>query len=159
MQNPTNATLAGFYNLYVLNGPCASPPAVTEVVLTNMPDAQATNNGPYCNEQTIQLYGSTNTIGSQITYAWTGPGGYTSNAQNPNDATAPGLYTLIVTVDNCASSGSATQVIFSVPPDAIASNTGPYCTGEPIQLTGSTNTPGSNISYSWTGPNGYTSSA
>jgi hypothetical protein len=123
-----------------------------------MPVAIADNNGPICNGQMIQLYGSTSTSGTTITYAWAGPNGYISNQQNPTDATVAGTYTLVVTVDNCASSPINTNVIFSTPPDAVASNGGPYCVGEIIQLYGQTNTPGSDTTYTWTGPNGFASS-
>ena len=157
LQNPANATLAGPYILHVLNEECASLPDTTHVILTSMPDATAMNDGPYCNGQTIQLFGNTNTTGTSITYAWSGPNGYTSNLQNPVDATAAGVYTLIITVDNCSSAAAMTEVIFNNPPAATATNTGPYCAGETVQLSGSTSTSGSVITYTWSGPNGYSS--
>lgn len=157
-QNPTNATAGGFYTLLVIIDGCPSLPVVTNVVLTNMPDAVALNNGPYCNGETIQLFGSTSSMGGNITYSWSGPNGYTSSLQNPTDATAEGIYSLVVTVGSCSSTVTTTEVIFNAPPDASAGNNGPYCVGETIQLIGSTNTAGSIISYSWTGPNGYASS-
>ena len=49
-------------------------------------------------------------------------------------------------------SGSATTDCTLLPP--MVENGGPYCVGETIQLTANTTV---NASYSWTGPNGYTS--
>ena len=107
--------------------------------------------------QTIQINGSTSTSGNVISYSWTGPNGYTSDIQNPTDATESGLYELMVTVDGCESALSPTTVDFNNAPDAAANNTGPYCAGEAIELSSSTSTTGTTITYTWTGPNSYTS--
>jgi gliding motility-associated-like protein len=158
LQNPTNATEGGTYTLQVTIDGCPSEVAVTTVVVHDLPEAFASNNGPYCTGQTIQLLGTTNATGTNITYAWSGPGGFTSDVQNPTNATLPGTYTLIVSVDACSSQPATTDVIFNAPPNGVATNTGPYCAGETIQLNGSTSTTGTVISYAWNGPNGYTSS-
>lgn len=157
LQNPTNATEAGFYSLEVTVDNCPSSPAFTNVVLTSAPDAVAQNTGPYCNGETIQLLGSTTATGN-IVYTWSGPNGYSSNLQNPTDATLPGTYTLVVSNGGtCTSPTVSTEVIFSPTPAAVASNTGPYCAGESMQLNGNTPNSGTVINYSWSGPNGYTS--
>ncbi len=157
MQNPTDATLGGAYVLQVIVDGCPSLPEVTNVVVNATPDAVALNDGPYCSGETIQLLGSTNATGNNITYAWSGPNGYTSDVQSPSDATEAGIYSLIISAGNCASPIAQTEVIFNAPPDAVATNNGPYCTGDAIALFGSTTTPGSLISFTWTGPNGYQS--
>ncbi|HEY3384960.1 MAG TPA: hypothetical protein VGK46_00530, partial [Saprospiraceae bacterium] len=159
VQNPMDATVGGTYVLQVIVDGCHSLNAVTTVLVSTTPDAVASNTGPYCGGQNIELLGTTTATGNMITYAWTGPNGYTSTVQNPLDATMPGMYSLIITADGCPSQVAQTNVIFSTPPDATATNTGPYCQGTPIALFGNTTTPGTSISYSWTGPNGYTSNA
>ncbi len=157
LQNPINATEGGTYTLQVTIDGCPSELAVTTVVVHDLPEAFASNGGPYCTGQTIQLLGTTNATGTNITYAWSGPGGFTSDVQNPTNATLPGTYTLVVSVDACSSVPAVTDVIFNTPPNSVASNTGPYCAGETIQLNGNTSTPGTIINYTWSGPNGYTS--
>ncbi|MBK9103821.1 MAG: gliding motility-associated C-terminal domain-containing protein [Saprospiraceae bacterium] len=157
-QNPTDVTEGGFYSLEVSVDGCPSAAVFTNVIVTDMPDAVALNGGPYCIGQNIQLLASTSAPGPNITYAWSGPGGYTSDVQNPSDATLPGTYSLIVTVGSCASDIATTDVIFSAPPDAIANNTGPYCAGEAIALSGNTTSAGTVITYTWSGPGGYSSS-
>ncbi|HJW29525.1 MAG TPA: hypothetical protein VJ508_09790, partial [Saprospiraceae bacterium] len=156
-QNPTDATVGGTYTLQVIVDNCASLPAVTVLTIYNTPDATAQNGGPYCNGDTIQLFGNTSASGPGITYAWTGPNGYISDVQNPTDATDAGVYTLAVSAGNCTSPIDSTDVIFSTPSDALASNSGPYCAGDTINLFGSTGSTGNVISYTWTGPNGYQS--
>lgn len=157
MQNPTDATEGGAYYLEVVVDGCSSEIALTDVIVGTTPDVQATNDGPYCNGQNIQLFGSTNTPGTTFEYNWSGPNGYVSSVQNPADATEPGIYQLIILVDGCPSAPVVTEVVFSDPPDANATNTGPYCMGEAIELLGSTTTSGTMISYVWNGPNGYQS--
>lgn len=157
VQNPTDATQTGTYSLTVTANGCPSQVATTTVTLKPTPSATATNPGPFCNGQTIQLNGSTTATGT-ISYAWTGPNGYTSSIQNPSNATVAGTYNLTVTADGCPSAVASTTVNVSVTPAAAATNSGPYCAGDAIQLTGSTTATGTNT-FSWTGPNGYTSSS
>ncbi|MDQ3016536.1 MAG: SprB repeat-containing protein, partial [Bacteroidota bacterium] len=158
IQNPLNAVDGGTYILTVVVDGCPSLPATTIVTLTSTPDAVALNGGPYCNGEQIQLLGSTSATGN-VSYAWSGPNGYTSDIQNPADATVAGIYSLVVSSGTCSSTMSQTQVVFSTAPDAMATNTGPYCTGEAVNLFGNTTFTGNIISYIWTGPNGYQSSS
>ena len=37
----------------------------------------------YCQGQSIQLFGSTSEIGSNYSYIWSGPNGFSSDQQNP----------------------------------------------------------------------------
>src|SRR4029078_7493292 len=109
--------------------------------------------GPYCTGASIQL--STPTVAG-ATYAWTGPGGFTSSAQNPTNATAAGTDFVTVTVSGCTSAAGSTSVVVNpIPATPTASNGGPYCTGATVQLSPPTV---SGATYSWTGPNGFVSS-
>lgn len=156
-QNPTNAPFSGDYSLQVIVDGCFSDPTVTTVEIGVTPDVIVANEGPYCNGQAIQLIGATSTSGSIISYSWTGPNGYISDTQNPGDAVEDGIYSLIVTVDGCASEIGTTDVVFTVAPDALATNDGPICEGALISLFGNTNSGGNQVAYSWTGPNGFVS--
>src|SRR6185436_16245445 len=164
LQNPTrtNATTAdgGSYSVTVTVNGCTSAAGSTTVVVNPTPSTPApTNTGPYCDGgagATVQL--NTATV-SGATYAWTGPTGFTSALQNPTRAGATpadsGSYSVTVTVNGCTSAaGSTTVGIFATPATPTASNGGPYCGGQTIQL----NTPTvAGATYAWTGPNGFTS--
>lgn len=156
-QNPTDATVGGMYILQVTVDGCPSQLEVTQVQVTPTPQAIALNEGPYCPGTPIQLIGVTPSPGNNISYEWVGPNGYFSSEQSPGNATDDGVYILTVTVDGCPSELATTEVVFITAPDALAANGGPYCEDETILLIGQTNTPGNNITYSWSGPNGYQS--
>ncbi|MFN5845492.1 MAG: hypothetical protein ACK46O_07265, partial [Flavobacteriia bacterium] len=93
-------------------------------------------------------------------YAWTGPGGFTASTINSPAASntiiglAPGTYNVTVTDANgCVSSNTVTVGPGINCCTATANNNGPYCAGGTIQLNGT-----GGGSYSWTGPNNFTSS-
>jgi uncharacterized repeat protein (TIGR03803 family) len=115
----------------------------------------AFNGGPYCAGSTISL--STPTV-SGATYSWTGPNSFTSAVQNPTISNATvakaGTYSVTVTVAGCTSAASDTTVVVNTVPTPTASNTGPYCVGATIALL---TPPVSGATYSWTGPNSFTS--
>lgn len=80
------------------------------VTVTTPPSAPtASNNGPICNGQTLQL--SASAI-SGASYAWTGPNGFTSNQQNPtiSNATtaASGSYSVTATVNGITGPAGST---------------------------------------------------
>jgi hypothetical protein len=161
LQNPTraNATTAfsGAYSVTVTVNGCTSPAGTTNVVVNAMPATPApTNTGPYCAGGTISL--STPAV-TGATYAWTGPNGFTSTLRNPTRTNAAlgdaGTYSVTVTVNGCTSAAGTTNVVVnSTPATPVASNTGPYCAGGTIQLNATTV---AGATYSWTGPNGFTS--
>ncbi len=156
-QNPTisNVTtaMAGTYSVTVTNAGCSATSSVT-VVISAAPTASAASNGPICSGATLNL---TTTTVTGATYAWTGPGGYTSTTQNPTRTNATtamaGTYTVTVTNGGCTATSSVTVVI-NASPTATATANGPLCAGGTLNLS----TPAvTGATYSWTGPGGYTS--
>ncbi|SMO45134.1 gliding motility-associated C-terminal domain-containing protein, partial [Saccharicrinis carchari] len=98
-----------------------------------------------------------------ITYAWTGPNGFTSNLQNPvlsNVSMADaGAYTLTVTDGNTCEQSISTTVTINANPSITAGSNSPVCEGSAINLTSSpAGGSGTYTAFNWTGPNGFTSS-
>jgi uncharacterized repeat protein (TIGR01451 family) len=93
------------------------------------------NNGPICAGATLQL--STDAVAG-ATYAWTGPNGFVSNAQNPAipsaSASASGLYGVTVTVAGCTSSAGTTQATVNPLPSATVSGSAAICPGGATQI-------------------------
>lgn len=112
-----------------------------------------------CTNDSVTLAGSSTTAG--VSYSWTGPNGYTAATQNAI-ATAPGVYTLTVSSGGCTSAASVTVYQRTTPPAGVqvtlVSPTNTLtCTVNHVVVVASSTTPGAY--YSWTGPNGYTSSS
>jgi hypothetical protein len=161
LQNPSiaNATTAatGTYSVTATVSACTSSAGTTTATVNPVPAAPtASNNGPICAGATLNLTASTV---AGATYSWTGPNGFTSTLQNPSIANATtaatGTYSVRVTVSGCTSlAGTTTATVNATPAAPTASNNGPICAGATLNLTASTV---AGATYSWTGPNGFTS--
>lgn len=143
-------------NLPGVTGNPATSNAITMVVGSTPATPAPSSNSPVCTGSTITL---TTTAVSGATYAWVGPGTYTSAVQNPTRPTATnamaGTYSLTVTVGGCTSLAGTTNVVVNPKPatPTATSNT-PVCAGSTINLTAPTV---ASATYSWTGPSSFTS--
>ncbi len=146
-----NATVpsSGNYTLTLTTGPCVVS-ASQGATIHPLPVPMAFNTAPVCEGKPFQV-GVNN---SGVTYTWTGPGGYYSNQQNINFATAQlnqsGEYTVQVTDANTCQNYNTTSVTILANP--VVNATGDLvCFGQPAQLsaTGADN-------YYWQGPGSFT---
>ena len=132
---------------------CTSTDEVV-IYVNPLPEVEILNSGPYCEGEEIQLSSGPN----GMSYSWNGPDGWSSNEQDPTRSGATtamaGIYTVTVTNTSTGCSATAsTNVIVNPLPAAIASNTGPYCEGENIQLISGPD----DMIYNWNGPNNWIS--
>ncbi|MBK9016263.1 MAG: immunoglobulin domain-containing protein [Saprospiraceae bacterium] len=160
VQNPVipNASGAniGTYIVTVTNAQGCTASAQTTVILQAEPTAAPTNNGPICEGSTLNLMaGSGGTM-----WSWSGPGSFSSPQQNPNIPSATladaGTYTVTVTNGFGCTDEASTSVVVNATPMVLASSNSPVCSGIPLGLM-ATGTSG--VTWSWTGPNGFTSSS
>ncbi len=126
------------------------------IVVNANPAISASNSGAYCEGETIVL----DALGAGgDSYAWSGPDGFNSNLEDPTIAAADlanaGTYTVVLTntTTSCQSTAT-TDVVVNPNPTVTASNMGAYCEGETIALTAVAS---GGDSYTWSGPDGYTS--
>jgi gliding motility-associated-like protein len=163
VQNPSvvsaTAVMAGTYSVTVTTTGCTSAVGTVAVIINTTPATPApSSNSPVCTGNTINL--STAAVAG-ATYSWTGPGAFASSLQNPARPAATlamaGTYSLTVTASGCTSAPGTVSVIVSIPPLAPATGSNsPVCTGNAISLTASAI---AGATYSWTGPNSFSSSA
>jgi len=149
---PTAAS--GVYTVTDVLGICTSVPYTVVVVVDSTPQVpNAFSNSPVCQNDTLQLSASDGTSG--VSYSWSGPGGFTSNLQDPSitdvQLTADGNYIVTATLGMCSSS-AATTVSITPTPAFVPTSNSPVCTGDTLFLfangaAGST--------YTWTGPYAY----
>jgi uncharacterized repeat protein (TIGR01451 family) len=149
--------VAGTYTVVATLGTSTS--TATTLVVVNAPAATANANTPVPVGQSINLMAT-----GGGTYAWSGPNGFTSDAQdptvltdNPNDG---GNYTVTVTdVNGCTASATVAVSVITPPLNCTmtvsAASNGPICSGSTLNLT-ATPTP-SAASYQWSGPANFSS--
>jgi hypothetical protein len=151
---------AGTYTLIVQVGACQLEPSEIEVTVWQRPEPPTltVQQLTYCEGQDIVL-SVKNNLG--VRFAWVGPDNFTSSSFSPlipNATTAATGTYQVVAISEGACSSSVVGVYINVlraPQAPIASISGTACTGQSVQLIASS-IPGA--SYSWTGPNGFTSS-
>ncbi len=162
LQNPSisNITSAGggTYDVTVSISGCSSAAGSTNVVVNPAPIAPAvSSNSPVCEGAPINL---TAPLVSGATYQWSGPASFSSTVQNPTIASAAlsnaGTYSLQITVGGCASTvaGTTNVIVNPTPTAATASSNTPVCQNAAINLSATTV---SGATYSWTGPNSFSS--
>ncbi len=154
VQNPSLtavATAGGTYTVTVTAIGCSAT-STTAVVIIPTPVAVAGSNAPVCNGTDLNLTASGGT-----SYLWSGPNGFTSGSQNPTitgaTATEAGTYTVTVTSSGCSATATTLVNVTSGPTGTAGSNT-PVCENSSINLTAS-----GGSTYSWAGPNGFSSSS
>ncbi len=154
-QNPTissvTALAAGTYTVTVSNGTC-SVVTTTVVAVNTTPTPTAGSNTPVCTGGNINL-----TSSGGGTYSWSGPNVFSNATQNPTISAATtamaGTYIVTVTSSGCTATAS-TSVVVNTTPGAIVATGGTVCAGNTLNLTATST---GATTYSWTGPNSFTS--
>ncbi len=106
-----------------------------------------------CTGTPVQIIGDS--PDAQVSFSWTGPGGFTSMDQNPFVSNV-GTYILTVTNSNgCFSTAEAVVTANTDVPNAEAEGGSLTCIINLVQLTSNSTVNG--VTYQWTGPGGFTS--
>lgn len=154
--DPTAPGDSGGYDAVVTDGfgQTMTSAAATLTVNAIPSSPAASNNGPVCVAQTLQLSASTVPGAS---YSWTGPNAFASSQQNPTIAAATvaasGTYSVTATVAGCTSTASTTNaVVNSLPsseitaPASVCPNSAGHAASVPDAGVGAT--------YAWSITNG-----
>ena len=164
LQNPTIVSVpvmdTGTYRVVTsLNG-CVDSGTIYVIVDSTPVTPVAGSNTPVCSGNTLLLNATDATSG--VSYNWVGPNSFTSTLQNPSitaaSTAASGTYTVTVSLAICSATTTATVTVNPTPPLPLFTPVIPVCSGKPIDLLAS-DTLGAvpPATYSWTGPNGFTS--
>ncbi len=134
--NVPNVVAGQWYALLVTNfnggvGTVAFNPNPSNTAQSSCPSlCSSTNNGPICVGSPFNL--TTTVLSGTTSYAWTGPGGFTSTVQNPTNISAPstpGNYTYNVTLTSgtvtCNTSTVLSVVLVPAAPVVVSPVT--YC--------------------------------
>ncbi|SOE23843.1 hypothetical protein SAMN06298216_4221 [Spirosomataceae bacterium TFI 002] len=151
--NISNVTTvaSGTYSVIVTSAAGCVKAATTLVTVNSLPSASTSSNAPICDGQTLSL-----TANGGATYTWTGPNSFTASTATPTisnaTTTASGTYTVTVTSAASCVKTATTLVTVNPLPNPTASSNSPICSGQTLSLTAS-----GGATYSWIGPNGFTS--
>lgn len=158
----TNINPAQDGRLYrcIISGSCAPGDTTDTASLTVYPNpnVSGTSNSPVCEEDNLQLTGSSTTSG--VTFGWTGPNGFSAGIQNPAIAspvvahTGNFVVTTTITATGCTAQATVPVVVKLKPLIPTLTSNSAVCTKYDIELT-ATSTTGS--TYSWTGPQNFSS--
>ncbi|MBC7774909.1 MAG: HYR domain-containing protein [Phycisphaerae bacterium] len=152
-----NISVPGPYTLTVKNPVNGCTGTVTVTVLQNIatPNASASGGVKTCSSPTVSLAGNSSTQG--VTYSWTGPGGFMSTLQNPS-VSFVGNYTLKVTSSQNGCTATVVAVVSqNIAAPSVSATSGIItCNNPQAQITTTASPQG--LSFSWTGPNNFSSS-
>ena len=164
--SPSTVSESGTYTVTATYLGCISNPATTDVVVHPIPDI---TNISFTNPQTCLGVDGTITLtglapGVSYTVTWTfntTPASATAVADGSGRITitslSSGIYSdLFVSSFTCISNtiGPVTLADPLPPPAPVLGNNGPICSGKTLLLTSSDTY--TNLTYEWTGPNGFT---
>jgi hypothetical protein len=148
----------GDYVVTANNSGCTSKDTTHVSLYPDPATPTASSNSPVCPGATISLSATSATSG--VTYSWTGPGSFSSNAQNPSISNAnsghAGTYSVtVISAQGCTSVAGTTNVqVYITTATPTAGSNSPLCSGQDLQLTASTVT---GATYSWQGPIAFSS--
>jgi hypothetical protein len=156
---PEDSNTPDTYTWYaeVYNGTCASPRTSCDLVIGSTVTTTATSDpvSPVCSGTEVTLMANPSGGGSPYTYEWKVGGNVVKTIQS-FDTTLTATTTFNLKVTDICSQEATTSVTVTVNPipTASASSNSPVCAGQTLNLTGTTDV---GTSFSWTGPNGFSS--
>ncbi len=154
--SPTTTTT---YTVVVTDGNSCTQSSTVVVTVGPSPTANAVSNSPICEGNTLTL---NENGGNAISWSWTGPNGFTSNSQNPSisnvTTAADGIYTVVISISGGCTNSATVDVTIDAAPTVSATSNSPVCGSSfgPV-IIDLNETGGDAISWSWEGPNGFTS--
>ncbi len=155
--NPSINTIslagAGIYTLTGSTNGCID--SITNTVSVNTIPTITLNANSFCSGQAIGLNPS---VSSATAYSWSGPNSFNASTQNftitNSSSVNAGIYTLTATnINGCSAIASASISIVQSPTINVAGSS--VCINQPININCNTN----GFSFSWSGPNGFSSAA
>ncbi len=153
--SPLAAVTNTYFVIVEVDGCVSDASGFVAVAVTDIPVAMTNAiQIDICEGEEFSL--GTPTVGAGLTYAWTGPNGFTSNQANPPAFSDPsllqaGTYSLVVAQNGCPSLPATTLVnITARPMQPSIASPGLVCAGEEVIFI--TNATGADT-YTWTAPN------
>lgn len=161
IQNASPTMHSGDWRLQVMQNNCQSDLSDPyNVQVQSFPNVSATSNSPVCQGGSLQL--SANSTMQNVTFVWSGPGGFMAIGANAGtNMPATGPYMVTVSTANGCTNVATTPVNVIAPPEVTSvTHTAPVCVdcSTDALLQATIFTQNGPLTYMWTGPNGFSSS-
>ncbi len=152
------SSITGTYTVLVTApNSCTVSSSASVVVNPNPANLSITSNSPVCSGNTLTI--SVNSTSTNISYSWNGPNSYNSTLQTINISNVifadSGKYIVTATVNGCSVLDSTFVNVRPTPATPVATSNSPICAGDSLIFSATDATNG--VSYSWSGPNAYSS--
>ncbi len=153
----------GIYTVTATIVGCSTLIATSNVtVLPNTGNINYSGSQYLCGTRQLNFYPS-GTV-SPTAYLWTGPNNFSSTLSSPQIANQTlvnsGVYTLQVTFSSCGTATVTSNQTVQLNSVNISNSGGAFCPGQTVQLQANEySTPGSSVTFTWAGPEGFTSTS
>jgi hypothetical protein len=150
--NNVSPSMNGIYTTTVISLTGCSQLSTFNVSVMAAPMPTLGSNSPICAGNSLSLTSTANAS----SYSWSGPGGFSSNLQNPviSNAAIPssGTYIQVVTYTNtCTRINSLSVTVNAIPQPSVITNS-PVCENKTLTFN---TTGGGGGAHQWTGPGGF----
>ncbi len=149
---------AGYYIVQATLNSCLVLDTVQLNIKPNPAKPLAYVNTPVCPSGTASFVASTST--QNTTWYWSGPNNFSSTMQSPLlnnvQVNCAGSYVVTSTLQGCSNTDTIALAVIAKNGGLFTSSNSPVCENDTIKVF---NTAANATSYSWTGPNGFSSNA
>lgn len=150
---------AGTYIVAAGSGNCIVSDTFNVVINQSPQGLNATSNSSICSGDTLKLFSGNVSSGSTLN--WTGPNSYTSASKDPVIVNAginhSGTYIVKATLNGCSETDTVNASVKPLPQKPNIVSNSPVCSGKILQFSATISSTG--ITYNWTGPNNFSSTA
>lgn len=162
IQNPiiinTKTSHTGKYFAQTEQNGCYSPTDSLDVLVKQTPTPTLLPNSPICENGELNI--SVTDVLSNVVYNWSGPSGFTSTSKDLSlknlRMNQSGKYIIYASSQGCSSTNDIDINITPLPGIITTSDNSPICANDTLLLyTTDTST---NVNYTWSGPDAYSSS-
>ncbi|MDO8972103.1 MAG: HYR domain-containing protein, partial [Saprospiraceae bacterium] len=159
---PANMLANGTYTVTVTDNLGCSATSTINVTVNPSPSITAQNNGPLCAGATAMVSSTPSGGTPGYSFSWIGPDFFGASSEDPPSFTSSvasgGIYEVKVTDSKGCTAMATTNLVVNAKPNLAATNNGPLCVGANLDLKANpTGGSGNYSTFSWTGPNGFSS--
>lgn len=158
--NPATVSSPGVYTVTATdNGSqCQATATIAVTSDTMAPGSSASTSADTVNCANPSVSFTAASTGTNVSYAWGGPGGFISNSQNPSGANVPGTYTVTVTDNSNGCTSSSTLAIVQGTNPAVSFTANATSGNAPLTVNYINTSTGGFTGFSWDLGNQTTSS-